>query len=126
VSVIADTPAVLRERAAAVLRGNDAGGWTKASPHLYPHQWSWDSAFVAIGWAHLDVRRAMTELGLLWHSLCQLGYFGRADEIRRDSLSAVAAGGEFAEYFDPCTGESLGSPRQSWTAAVVLDWLAAI
>jgi hypothetical protein len=62
VSVTAGTPALLRDRAAAVLRGNDAGGWTKASPHLYPHQWSWDSAFNAIGWAHLDVRRAMAEL----------------------------------------------------------------
>ncbi len=61
-SVTADTSAVLRERAAAVLHGNDAGSWTKASPHLYPHQWSWDSAFNAIGWAHLDVRRAMAEL----------------------------------------------------------------
>jgi hypothetical protein len=62
VSVTAGLPATLRDRAAAVLRGNDAGGWTKASPHLYPHQWSWDSAFSAIGWAHLDVRRAMAEL----------------------------------------------------------------
>jgi len=62
VGVTAGTPALLRDRAAAVLRGNDAGGWTKASPHLYPHQWSWDSAFNAIGWAHLDVRRAMVEL----------------------------------------------------------------
>src|SRR5260370_24101257 len=53
---------MLRGRAAAVLHGNDAGNWTKASPHLYPHQWSWDSAFIAIGWAHLDVRRAMAEL----------------------------------------------------------------
>jgi hypothetical protein len=53
---------LLQERAAAVLRGNDAGGWTRASPRLYPHQWSWDSAFIAIGWAHLDVRRAMSEL----------------------------------------------------------------
>lgn len=52
----------LGARAAAVLQGNDAGGWTKASPRMYPHQWSWDSAFIAIGWAHLDVRRAMTEL----------------------------------------------------------------
>lgn len=52
----------LRDRAAAVLRGNDAGAWTRASPHLYPHQWSWDSAFIAIGWAHLDVRRAIAEL----------------------------------------------------------------
>jgi hypothetical protein len=62
VSVTPDTQAELRGPAVGVLRGNDAGGWTKASPRLYPHQWSWDSAFIAIGWAHLDVRRAMTEL----------------------------------------------------------------
>ena len=65
-SVTADTRAMLRDRAAAVLQGNDAGTWTKASPHLYPHQWSWDSAFIAIGWAHLDVRRAMIELEQLF------------------------------------------------------------
>ena len=65
-SVTIGTPALLRDRAAAVLRGNDAGTWTKASPHLYPHQWSWDSAFNAIGWAHLDVRRAMAELETLF------------------------------------------------------------
>jgi hypothetical protein len=58
--------AVLRDRATAILHANDAGGWTKASPHLYPHQWSWDSAFIAIGWAHLDVQRAMTELEQLF------------------------------------------------------------
>ena len=56
----------LEDRAAAVLRGNDAGGWTKASPHLYPHQWSWDSAFIAIGWAHLDAGRAIEELEQLF------------------------------------------------------------
>jgi glucosylglycerate hydrolase len=64
--VTAGTDVALREQATAVLRGNDAGGWTKASPLLYPHQWSWDSAFIAIGWAHLDVRRAMTELEQLF------------------------------------------------------------
>jgi hypothetical protein len=63
----------LRGRAAAVLRGNDAGGWTKASPHLYPHQWSWDSAFIAIGWAHLDVRRAMVELEQLFAAQWRTG-----------------------------------------------------
>jgi glucosylglycerate hydrolase len=57
---------LLRERAAGVLHGNDAGGWTRASPHLYPHQWSWDSAFIAIGWAHLDVGRALFELEQLF------------------------------------------------------------
>src|SRR5215210_6116477 len=49
-------------RAAAVLRENDMGGWTRASPTLYPHQWSWDSAFIAIGLAHLDVGRAAGEI----------------------------------------------------------------
>jgi len=62
VSVTTRTRLALRDRAAAVLRANDAGTWTKASPHLYPHQWSWDSAFNAIGWAHLDAGRALTEL----------------------------------------------------------------
>jgi hypothetical protein len=61
-----DTRAALRDQAAAVLHDNDAGGWTRAAPLLYPHQWSWDSAFIAIGWAHLDVRRAMTELEQLF------------------------------------------------------------
>jgi glucosylglycerate hydrolase len=56
----------MRDQAAAVLHGNDEGTWTKASPRLYPHQWSWDSAFIAIGWAHLDVGRAMTELEQLF------------------------------------------------------------
>jgi hypothetical protein len=65
-SVTSENLATLRDRAAAVLHGNDEGSWTKASPVLYPHQWSWDSAFIAIGWAHLDVGRAMTELEQLF------------------------------------------------------------
>jgi hypothetical protein len=52
-------------RAVAVLRENEMGGWTRASPTLYPHQWSWDSAFIAIGLAHLDTGRAAGELTAL-------------------------------------------------------------
>ena len=52
-------------RAETILRQNDMGGWTRAAPHLYPHQWSWDSAFIAIGLAHLDTRRAAQELRTL-------------------------------------------------------------
>jgi hypothetical protein len=55
-------PEDLVARAAAVLRENDMGGWTRASPTLYPHQWSWDSAFIAIGLAHLDTGRAVGEI----------------------------------------------------------------
>jgi glycogen debranching enzyme len=38
------------------------GGWTRAASDLYPHQWSWDSGFIAIGLAHLDTGRAAREL----------------------------------------------------------------
>ena len=53
------------ERAADVLHCNDMGGWTRAAPDLYPHQWSWDSAFIAIGLSRLDTRRAISELTTL-------------------------------------------------------------
>ncbi|HVD50570.1 MAG TPA: hypothetical protein VNB51_00890 [Candidatus Udaeobacter sp.] len=46
----------------AVLARNDVGGWTKPAPRLYPHQWSWDTAFIAIGLAHTEPGRALGEL----------------------------------------------------------------
>jgi hypothetical protein len=49
-------------RAAEILRCNDMGGWTRAAPDLYPHQWSWDTGFIALGLAHLDTGRAAREL----------------------------------------------------------------
>ena len=52
-------------RAAEVLRENDMGEWTRASPTLYPHQWSWDTAFITIGLAHLDTGRAAREIRTL-------------------------------------------------------------
>ncbi len=52
--------------ATRVLRANDMGGWTRAAPNLYPHQWSWDSALIAVGLARLDTRRAAQELETLF------------------------------------------------------------
>ncbi|MBW3601446.1 MAG: glycogen debranching protein, partial [Actinobacteria bacterium] len=60
---------------------------------------------------------------LLWWSLERGGRHERAELLRRTGLGQVARSG-FAEYFNPFTGEPLGSRNQSWTAAVVLDWLA--
>ncbi len=48
------------------LRGNRSGTVTLPSPHQYPHQWSWDSAFIAIGLAHFDPAAARTELTALF------------------------------------------------------------
>jgi glucosylglycerate hydrolase len=56
----------LAGEAIRVLRTNDRGTWTRPSPQLYPHQWSWDAAFVSIGWAHLSPDRAVTELRSLF------------------------------------------------------------
>lgn len=41
----------------------------------------------------------------------------------RDECLALLGDGTFSEYYHPLTGEPLGSPNQSWTAAVALDWL---
>ncbi|HET6772713.1 MAG TPA: hypothetical protein VFH36_05340 [Acidimicrobiales bacterium] len=56
----------LAAEAIGVLRANDRGTWTRPSPRLYPHQWSWDAAFVAVGWAHFAPERALAELRSLF------------------------------------------------------------
>jgi glucosylglycerate hydrolase len=61
---------------------------------------------------------------LLWRALAREGELALAERVRESSLQQIAEGG-FAEYFEPFTGEPLGSREQSWTAAVVLDWLAS-
>lgn len=52
----------LLEEAAKVLQKNDRKLWTVPAGDLYPHQWLWDSCFIAIGLRHLNVERAQTEL----------------------------------------------------------------
>ncbi len=56
----------MRQLAAGVLHRNSLESWTKLAPDLYPHQWSWDSACIALGLAHLDNRRATRELETLF------------------------------------------------------------
>ena len=58
--------AELRQSAGAVLSVNWEHDHTVPSRTLYPHQWSWDSAFTAIGLAHCAPDRAWTELRTLF------------------------------------------------------------
>ncbi len=62
----AEGDAPLAHAAARVLFANWTGGYTVPSRSLYPHQWSWDSAFIAIGLRHLSPRRAQRELESLF------------------------------------------------------------
>lgn len=52
----------LRREAQRILRLNDRGEFTTPSPYQYPHQWNWDAAFMALGWAHFDLARARREI----------------------------------------------------------------
>lgn len=58
----------LDERARAILRGNDRGGYTLPTKGLYPYQWNWDSAFAAWGFATFDNARAWDEFDTLMAS----------------------------------------------------------
>lgn len=52
----------LQKTAEEVLAQNDCGNYTQPAAGLYPHQWLWDSCFIAIGLRHLDAERAQSEL----------------------------------------------------------------
>lgn len=54
--------AALRATAKDVLEKNDRGHFTIPARGLYPHQWLWDSCFIAIGQRHYDVERAKMEV----------------------------------------------------------------
>lgn len=52
----------LINQAKAVLESNDRGSHTVPSPSLYPHQWLWDSCFIAVGISNYDIERAQMEV----------------------------------------------------------------
>ena len=56
----------LDRTARRVLAANWRLGATVPAAALYPHQWSWDSAFIAIGLRHLSPVRAQRELESLF------------------------------------------------------------
>ncbi len=55
----------LDRQARDILRRNDRGGYTVPTHGLYPFQWNWDSAFVALGFATFDRDRAWQEIETL-------------------------------------------------------------
>ena len=71
-----------------VLDFNWTGRYTQPGPRLYPHQWSWDSAFIAIGYAHYNQGRATEELNHLFDSQWKNGL-----------LPQIVFNPEFVEYF---------------------------
>jgi len=56
----------LETEARRVLEQNRRGAFTCPSNALYPHQWLWDSCFIAIGVARYDAPRAADEMRALF------------------------------------------------------------
>jgi glycogen debranching enzyme len=110
--------AKLRARAEVILRTNDRGGYTVPAARLYPHQWNWDSAFAAIGWSHVEPRRAASELAMLAR--------GQWD----DGMIAHIVFNPEAEHYEPGprtwrTEGAAGSPRGVRTSSITQPPVAA-
>ncbi|MFC4530441.1 MGH1-like glycoside hydrolase domain-containing protein [Sphaerisporangium dianthi] len=107
----------LRRAAAQVLLTNWTGAATVPSRALYPHQWSWDSAFVALGLRHISPRRAQRELETLLGA--QWGD-GRVPHIVFNP--AVPAGAYFPGpdfWRSAAAGRGAGAPPAVHTSGIV-------
>ncbi len=103
----------LVEQAKAILDLNWTGEYTQPGPRLYPHQWSWDSALVALAYAHYDRGRAEKELRHLFEAQWSNGL-----------LPQIIFNPRFHDYF-PGPGfwhakESPEAPKHRKTSGVVL------
>ncbi|MEU9972883.1 hypothetical protein [Streptomyces sp. NPDC051014] len=110
-------PGSLHVRAARVLAANWTGGSTVPSRSLYPHQWSWDSAFIAIGLRHLSPLRAQTELETL---LAAQWADGRIPHIVFNPSVPLDAYFPSPDFWRSSTaGRAVGAPRTVQTSGIV-------
>ncbi|MFD7435774.1 hypothetical protein [Streptomyces sp. NPDC059861] len=106
-----------RLRAERVLEGNWTGTSTVPSRGLYPHQWSWDSGFVAIGLRHLSPLRAQTELETL---LAAQWGDGRIPHIVFNPSVPLDAYFPSPDFWRSSTaGRAAGAPRTLQTSGIV-------
>ncbi|MFJ9863737.1 MGH1-like glycoside hydrolase domain-containing protein [Streptomyces sp. NPDC101165] len=107
----------LHVRAAGVLEANWTGSSTVPSRSLYPHQWSWDSAFIAIGLRHVSPLRAQTELETL---LAAQWGDGRVPHIVFNPSVPLDAYFPSPDFWRSSTaGRAAGAPRTVQTSGIV-------
>ncbi|MFE6891773.1 hypothetical protein [Streptomyces sp. NPDC057694] len=110
-------PDPLWDRAADALDANWTGASTVPSRTLYPHQWSWDSAFIAIGLRHVSPLRAQTELETLLGA--QWGD-GRIPHIVFNPAVALDAYFPSPDFWRSSTaGRAAGAPAAVQTSGIV-------
>ncbi|MFF4962261.1 MGH1-like glycoside hydrolase domain-containing protein [Streptomyces sp. NPDC001222] len=107
----------LHARAAQVLEGNWTGTSTVPSHSLYPHQWSWDSAFIAIGLRHLSPLKAQTELETLLDAQWADGRIPHIVFNPSVPLDAYFPSPDF--WRSSTAGRAAGAPRTVQTSGIV-------
>ncbi|WP_437114507.1 MGH1-like glycoside hydrolase domain-containing protein [Streptomyces glaucescens] len=107
----------IRTKAVRVLEANWTGTSTVPSRGLYPHQWSWDSAFIAIGLRHLSPLRAQTELETL---LAAQWGDGRVPHIVFNPSVPLDAYFPSPDFWRSVSaGRAAGAPRTVQTSGIV-------
>ncbi|WP_020013529.1 MGH1-like glycoside hydrolase domain-containing protein [Promicromonospora sukumoe] len=103
------------DAAARVLDRNWTGRHTVPATGLYPHQWSWDSAFVAIGTRHQEPVRARAELLALLDAQWADGRVPQIvyDVSRDDDYAPGAA------FWGAATSGLVQPPVHAWAAWLV-------
>jgi hypothetical protein len=102
------------KQAQSVLKENRTGSYTVPAKGLYPHQWNWDSGFIAIGYSHYDTKLAMDELEHLFNAQWANGMLPQIVFDKR------RLGNYFPEPDFWKTGLSPNSPDSALTSGITM------
>jgi hypothetical protein len=108
------------EKAKRILDQNWMGSSTKPAPALYPHQWNWDSAFIAIGRSHYDTPRAISEIETLFDAQWENGM------VPQIVFNPKALGNYFPEPDFWQTEKSPNAPQGKLTSGITMPPVLAL
>lgn len=89
------TLASLEKACVATLHKNWREKCTIPTAGLYPFQWLWDSAFIAVGWAHVDPARARREFQTIMDCQWQNGFLAHVVYHDDDAGKSYFPGSDF-------------------------------
>ena len=107
-------------KAQEILDANWVGASTRPAPTLYPHQWNWDSGFIAIGRSHYDTERASQEIETLFEGQWTNGM------VPQIVFDPDALGHYFPEPEFWQTARSPNAPRVKLTSGITMPPVHAI
>ncbi|MDX1637534.1 MAG: trehalase family glycosidase [Balneolaceae bacterium] len=96
-----------------ILDRNWTGSFTIPAAGQYPHQWSWDAAFIAIGYAHYNPGRARQEMSHLLSGQWAIGMIPHIVFSEQDQSDTYFPGPDFWR-----TDRSTAAPSQPKTSSI--------